>query len=79
MEKYLIRVYDDVEPKIVLGPCSDREFDTKLVEYLRQESYSNRDGLFMLIIKNNKPAIVSFSAGFLEECREKAGEYSNEI
>lgn len=74
VEYYIIRVYGDVEPKVVAGPFSPSETDNGLVEYLVKEPYHEGDGLYLLEITNGKPSMHSFSAGFMEDCRIKAGE-----
>ena len=73
-EYYLIRVYGDVEPKVVAGPFSSSETNNGLVEHLKEEPYSEEDSLYLLVITNRRPSIHPFSISFMEECRRKAGE-----
>lgn len=73
-EYYLIRVYGDVEPKVVAGPFKASEIDDGLVEHLKKEPYNEKDGLYLLVTINGTPSIHSFSAWLMDECRRKAGE-----
>ena len=69
---YLVRIYGDVEPKVVHGPFDKYNISAALIEYLKKEPYDEEDGLYLLTFDNNRPVMDSFGDGFMWQCRHYA-------